>query len=139
MAIETDILDAMRSHLIAWANDQSPVIPIEFTNDDFDKPSDMIWLRETFLPNGVAGRLYKAAEQRLQGIYQVDLMFPKGAFEDAWRTKAGNLADEFQTDDPFPSGAARVLIKERPSVGPVLVEDASAMIPITIRWTCWTA
>lgn len=139
MAIETDILDALRSRLIAWANAQSPVIPIEFTNDDFTTPSDKVWLRETIIPNGVANRLYQASEQRLQGLYQVDLKFPKGKFEDAWRTKAGDFSDEFQTDDPFTSGAALVRIRERPQVGPVLIEDAGAMIPITIRWTCWTA
>lgn len=135
-AVEASILVALRTHLIAFA--QPRAIPIAFTNKTFSPPADGKYLRETFIPNGVAGRLISASSQRLQGLYQIDLMWPQAAGETAARTLASEIADHFTGDEHLVSGDAAVRITERPSLAALMIEDSRAMLPITVRWEAWT-
>jgi hypothetical protein len=133
MAIEIDILTALRSRLITFAQTQS--LPIAFTNRAFSTQAPGKYLRETFIPNIVSRPFIgSTAPQRHQGLYQVDLMWPRDKGETEARTLAGELADHFPTDFRLTSGTTSVRITRRPDVAGMLIEDTRTMIPVTISW-----
>ncbi|GGE18152.1 hypothetical protein GCM10011390_41680 [Aureimonas endophytica] len=136
MTIEADILQALRSHLIAFAQARS--LPIAFTNTDFSPPPDGKYLRETFLPNGVASRLIRAQSQRLQGLYQIDVMWPLSSGQTAAMTLAGDLASHFDGDDRRTYASASVRVTERPAVAGLMIEDSRAMLPVSISWEAFS-
>jgi hypothetical protein len=137
MAIEAEIMLALRNRLVAFA--QPRTLPIAFNNKSFTPPAARKYLRETFLPNGIASRLLKADRQRLQGLYQIDVIWPSGDGETAALTIASDLAAHFTSDEPLINGAAAVFLTERPALAGLMVEDSQAMIPVTIPWSCWTS
>lgn len=135
-AVETNILLALRSHLIAFARDRS--LPIAFTNKAFSAPGDGRYLRESFIPNTVTRRFLGSAEpQRHQGIYQIDVMWPQGDGETVAREIAGAVSDHFATDLRLTSGGVSVIIPKRPEVGGMIIDEARTMIPTTVVWDCW--
>jgi hypothetical protein len=136
MAVEAEILLALRNHLVAFAQARS--LPIAFTNKSLTPPADEKYLRETYLPNGIASRLIQASRQRLQGLYQIDLMWPQDAGETAAQTLAGDIAEHFNGDDFLVNGATSVRVTERPTLAGLLIEDTRAMLPVTVKWESWT-
>lgn len=135
-AIEADILRALRTHLIAFA--QSRGLPVAFTNVGFVAPSDGRYLRETFFLNGVRARALKAAHQLLQGLYQIDVMWPQNVGQTDAMMLAAEVADLFTGDGWLNEGAANVRVVERPTIAGLMIDDSRAMVPVTCRWECAT-
>jgi hypothetical protein len=133
MAIETEIMLALRARLVSFAQAQS--LPIAFTNKSFKTPKGGKFLRETFVPN-IIDRQYLASDapQWHRGLYQVDVMWPHDDGETAAREVAGDMAAHFATDLKLTSGTTTVRITQRPEVAGMLVDETQTMIPVTIRW-----
>jgi hypothetical protein len=133
MAVEASILEALRSHLVAFAKPRE--ILVAFTNINFTPPSGKTYLRESFIPNAT-NRLYLRSDEphRFFGVYQVDVIAGSNSGVTAPLILAGQIADHFAVDMALASDGITTRISKRPDVIGLMVEPDRAIAPVSIEW-----
>lgn len=133
MAVEAEILKALRSRLIAFA--QPKVLPIAFTNRPFTAPAGGQYLRESWIPNRTRrmGVSSDDAHNHI-GLYQIDAVAQSNSGETSLLELAASIADHFAVDLDLTSGGITARVTKRPDIGPTMVDEPVAMIPVTVHW-----
>lgn len=124
--------------LFARAATLAPALPIAWPNLSFTKPADGKYLRVSFIPN-TADRIFIGSTDphRFLGMLQVDVMWPLGQGQTEPLERAGAVAEHFPADLRLTSDGVAVRVRKHPDVGPLLVEDAGVMVPVTIEYEAW--
>lgn len=139
-AVEVAIEYALLERATAFANAQSPAIPISLPNIDFAPPTPNKtgkWLRATFLPADTVtlGLGFNDRNQHL-GLLQIDVMWGAGGGGIAPRRVAADIIAYFKrgttvTKDNF---AAQVCLA--PFIGPAIRDEYWHMMPVHIPYLC---
>lgn len=114
----------------------SPALPIAYPDVGFDPASDAPdgkyidadFKRNVALWEGLSAGVID------QGLFQLDVVWPKGAGVIAPNEAAQQVANHFAKDLVLVSGATRVKLNKEPVIASPLIEAHETRIPITISW-----
>ncbi|RFC66448.1 hypothetical protein DYI37_03115 [Fulvimarina endophytica] len=130
------IASALFEHLKAFG--QSRNLRVSRANRSFTAKDGETYLRESFIPNTADRRFIGSDDpHRYLGLYQIDVITTSGSGEQTARTLAGEIAAHFAVDQRLMADGITTRITRRADVGPMMVEDARAMIPLTLEWECF--
>ena len=125
--IQTQIASAFLTRLDATIGRP----PIAFTGFKFTPPSDGIWWRAKHFPNDSTDFLIAGEEAIQIGFFQVQVFGRPGIGE------LGLLRSAEDVIARFPKGLAifnEVRVRKRPTVAPVIEEDSTVNVPVTISY-----
>jgi hypothetical protein len=118
------------SALKNWADSQSPVIPIAFENEHFEKPSTGNFIECFLLPNETINPTVNGLRKREIGIFQVNVWTRQGYGTQAAMSIAQGIIDLFPL---VPKGA--VSIEKTPSIEKGLNDPSGwYVLPVTIYY-----
>jgi hypothetical protein len=117
----------------AWADAQTPPIPVAFENVGYTKPADgQTPFLETFtIPNTTMNKEVSGSRKTYLGIFQVNCWAPKNAGTNPVNTLAQSIIDLF----PLVPKTGSVSIEQTPSAGRLTMDDSNWVIrPVMIRY-----
>lgn len=117
--------------LKAWADAQTPAIPIAWPNVAFTPPAGR-YLRALLIPASTKKLTFDGAGRTYRGLFQVSFCMPIGVGAGAVETLAASLDAAFT--DSFVSGSLRVYLLEPFSMAPALQEPDRYMVPVSATY-----
>lgn len=131
MSLYQDIANALES----WLQIMPPVISVAWENVVFEPTSGTPYMRVSHLPYpketiglGIDGY------ERVRGIMQISLFYPKGYGRKDLLDKADELVQHFEKGTALTAGGNRVLIEQAYRV-PEVPEADWYHVPVEVRWT----
>ena len=135
--VESKIWDALQGRLQTMYGDLG--LPFSWPNRDFTKPDNGKYLRISFIPNTAERRFIGSTDpHRFIGLLQISVCWPLNTFLDPALEMAGRVAGYFPCDLRLASDGVTVRIQKHPDVGPVIIEDTGAMVPVTVEYECFS-
>lgn len=135
---ERYVLEALQKAIIAAVAPTS--ISVKYVGRIFNPPSDGKWLEIVYIPNNVENQ-YWDKDKTYRGIIRLILHWP---MDDTGAYPALTIAEQIvaglEKGSKFSDLANTVVvtISENPNIQSVLEESPDLLIPISIRYTCFT-
>lgn len=132
---EKDIIKALQSKIVSVVNN---VLPVKYLNINFQIPDDGKWWEVVYIPNNVENEFW-GKEKTYQGILRLVLHWPQNnegiykALEEMTR-----VAEGFDKGEILNFNDISLKIYETPSTTGILEEAPNLIIPLTIKYTCFT-
>jgi hypothetical protein len=122
---------ALESRLKAWADAQSPSIPVSFQNVSFVKPNDGVWLEAFLIPNDTFNRQVDGQGKTLHGFFHINCWTRTGS----GMGQAEGVAEALVSLYPLFPKFGPVSIESTPSVDrPMLDESGWVVTPVLISY-----
>jgi len=136
---ESMILEALFARLRALV--LSPVLPVQWPDQDFSKPADGRYLRVQLIANTTT-RLTISSDGPHQhmGIFQLTLVTPILTGELSARQEAGRIASWFPADLRMVFGSVMVRSTKRPSVAdpyPDVRVTSDLLTPVSVEYEAY--
>lgn len=136
--IEAKILEGLLARL-ATLTTTPTAMPVAWPNVVYDPP-ETGYLRASHLPNTTEQvTLGGSGRNRHFGLFQVDVMWPKGTGNIAPMEIASQVVAHFKRGTSFTQNSVLILINSPPSVAPPIDADPFIQIPVTIEYQADTA
>ena len=134
LTIEERIESALFTYAAVITTEAAP--PKVWPNSTYI-PTDL-YLRIEQLPNRNERLYMKGTNPHLrQGILQITVVSPLNVGPSPATRVAGQVAENFPTDLALYSYGVKVTIQEAPSVGQAFPNDATWVVPISVRYECF--
>lgn len=125
------IAEAFESTLKAWADAQTPAIPVAWENKAFTPPAGR-YVRAHLLPNPAKHLFVDGDGRSLQGIFQVDLCMPIGAGAGGARALAASLDAAFAIT--MVQGSLRIWLIAPMSAANAIQEPDRFVVPVSAEY-----
>ena len=130
---DTLVRAAFETRLLAWANAQSPAIPVAFENASFSAPVGR-YVRAYLLPAPTASETLNGEHRRRMGVFQVSLCMPIGAGPGAATALATSLDAAFPMALPITQGSVKVFMLSPMSPAPAITEPDRYTVPVSCTY-----
>lgn len=124
---------AFETRLLAWANAQSPAIPVAFENAAFMPPVGR-YVRAYLLPAPTASETLNGEHRRRMGVFQVSLCMPIGSGPGAAAALTASLDAAFPMALPMTQGSLRLFMLSPMSPGPAIQEPDRFVVPVSCTY-----
>lgn len=124
---------AFETRLLAWANAQTPAIPVAFENATFAPPPGR-YVRCYVLPAPTACETWNGEHRRRMGVFQVSLCMPIGAGPGAAAALTASLDAAFTLAAPMTQGSIKVFMLSPMSPAPALQEPDHFIVPVSCTY-----
>jgi hypothetical protein len=109
-----------------------------FENSGQVPPDNAAFLLGFFMPAQPDDQEAGSANTRLNGLYQITLMYPAGAGVGDAEAFAEVLRQRFKRATTLTQSGLHVMITHTPQVAQGKPDGSSWAIPVTLRWQAWT-
>jgi hypothetical protein len=107
-------------------------------NVTFSPPAGEPYLRVSLLPNSGQRFFIKGTDPQLYlGILQLTVVSPLNQGSSVATRLAGEVASEFPADRALYEDGVKVRIERAPDVGQAFPNDATWVVPVSIRYECF--
>lgn len=124
---------AFETRLLAWANAQTPAIPVAFENAAFSAPTGR-YARAYLLPAPTACETFNGEHRRRMGVFQVSLCMPIGTGPGAAAALTASLDAAFPLSAPMTQGALKVFLLSPMSPAPAIQEPDHFVAPVSCTY-----
>jgi sporulation-control protein spo0M len=131
------IRQALESTLSAWADAQSPAIPVSWQNVPFTPPTGR-YLQAFVLPARTVSETLDGTHRRYTGLFQVSIVMPIDVGPGDAEAIVASLDALYPLSTPITVGALRVYMTEPMSPAPALQRADRYVIPVTGAYRCDT-
>jgi hypothetical protein len=127
------IAQAFETTLKAWADAQTPAIPVAWENVAFEPPSSGgRYMHAFMLPNRTRSLFLDGSGRTRVGIFQINLSMPIGTGAGAARTLAAALDTAFSVT--ITAGGLRIYLLSPMSAAPPLPNSHRFVVPISAEY-----
>ena len=126
---------AIEARLKAWADAQTPPIPIAYENSGYKPTVGQRYLRCTLLPAKPLNPSQGGQHKHFHGIYQVDVHVPEGGGRSVHSPIVEALRVLFKRPTTMPRDGINVNVLQTPATGPGGPNGAGFwMVPLSIYY-----
>lgn len=125
---------AIEGRLKAWADAQSPAIPVFFENRGKAPAVGQTHLRGFLMPADTLNPSQGSQHLHYHGIYQVSIFMAEGNGTGDIEDLAGEIADLFKCPTTIQKFGINVNVQQAPAVGSGAPDSGFYMMPVTIKY-----
>ena len=129
------IRQAFDAKLKAWADKQSPPIPIAWENIRFDPPAGR-YLQAYLLPNDTVSLSLDRTHRMYRGYYQVTIVEPVNQDPRLTDALVGELERLFNPSMSIEAKGLRIQLTEPMSASPPLQNANRYLVPVSAPYRC---
>lgn len=132
-----DITGALEAHLGVWADKQA--IPVAWDNIQFNPPASGIYLTSHDMPASPYSIDLAGTSVISSGVYQVNVVVPKGSGKSEARRIAALVAALFPENAEIPGEGFAVWITAPPAIFSGMPDAVSYTVPVSINYRVHTS
>lgn len=130
------IAQAFETTLKAWADAQTPAIPVAWENVAFNPPEGR-YVRAHLIPAEARHLYFDGTGRTRKGIFQVDLCMPVGTGAGAARTLVDSLDAAFAIT--LTAGGLRVWLLRPFSAAPPISKPDRFIVPVSAQYSAFAS
>jgi Bacteriophage related domain of unknown function len=133
---DATISAAFENALKAWADAQTPAIPVAWENVEFKPPAGR-YIRAWLLPNRAKSTFFDGSGRTRVGIFQVDLCMVLGTGAGSARTLADSLDAAFTVT--MVQDGLRIWLTSPLSAAPGMTQQDRFVVPLTAEYKAFAS
>jgi hypothetical protein len=116
----------------AFANSQSPALPIAYEGKPFTKPTGIPWLEIVFLNSVVTSATVDASRTRTYGTIQINVFCPDGRGMKQLDSLTATVAALFPVTDR--ARYATFYVDQPPNISPAMIDTQFRMAAVRVKY-----